>query len=213
MAAIVMAGTSVLAGCGAYRSQVICDMSPPPRSPIEVPRSWSFGAVIVVGVVGEDLGRTTAFDPGYRTDRHAFGLERVVAVVPGSPSEQLGGTAVADAARSITEIGNVRYPDQSSSCGGKAENASFDEGDRVLVMLGVPGPTAGLWTVGPAVTALDISGEPGAQTATWQHRTTQAFGGCDGHLTYDLAALEAGFASIGEPPAAGPGLEPTCTQG
>lgn len=214
MAATVVATCAVSVGCGISQGTVACSMSAPPTNPVEVPRSWAYGAAVVVGTVGEDLGRTRTFSPGYRSDRHAFDVERVVAIVPAAPTVDEPRPAVTEAdVEGVTEVANVHYPDQPPSCGGKAENASLDEGDRVLLILGPPQPSAEMWTVGPAVAAVDLAGEPGAEAATWQHRTGATEVGCDGHLTYDLAALEAAFASVGTPPSAGQGLEPTCTPG
>jgi hypothetical protein len=149
-----------------------------------VTRYRAYGAVVVVGTVGQRVGRTRTFTPGYRTDVHALDVERVVAIVPGPDSGDAPVTA--SDVDAISRVGNVHYPDQPPSCGGKAENASFHEGDRVVLILGPPQPTADLWTVGPAVAVLDVAGERGSETATWRHRTSVGEGGCDGHLTYDL---------------------------
>jgi hypothetical protein len=197
---------TVLAGaasaCLGPTSTAECSMAAPPTNPVEVPRHWSYGAAIVVGVVGPADGRTKTFSPGYRTDRYGFEVERVVAVVPASPYAEPVPAPVAEAdVAAIDEIGNVHYPDQPPSCGGTTQNASLHEGDRVLLVLGPPQPTADLWTVGPAVSVVDIAGEPGAETATWQPRSFTA--GCDGHLTYDLAALEGALRD--------PGLAPQLT--
>lgn len=208
--AMAVVGSSAVA-CGYSTSRVECSMAPAPTNPVEVASSWAYGAVVVVGVVGEADGQTRTFTPGYRTDRHRFDVERVVTIRAASPYGEPERAPVTEPdARAVTEIGNVHYPDQPPSCGGAAENASLHEGDRVLVILGPPQPTAEIWTVGPAVSVVELSGEPGSEVATWQHRTRGAgAGGCDGHLTYDLPALEAAFAD----PALASGLTPTCTPG
>jgi hypothetical protein len=203
---VVMVAAAAVSGCGLSRGQVACSMAAPPANPVEVPRSWSYGAAVVVGVVGPPEGRTKTFSPGYQTDRYALEVERVVAVVPASPHAEpaLAPVTEADVA-AISEIGNVHYPDQPPSCGGKMQNASIHEGDRMLLILGPPQPTADLWTVGPAMSVIDLAGERGDETAAWQPRATT--GSCEGHLTYDLAALEAAF----DDPAVAPHLTPTCT--
>lgn len=203
---VAMIAATAVPGCGLSRGQVECSMAATPTNPVEVPRYWSYGAAVVVGVVGPADGRTKTFSPGYRTDRYGFEVERVVAVVPASPYEEPAPGPITEAeVAAISEIGNVHYPDQPPSCGGKVQNASLHEGDRVLLILGPPQPTADLWTVGPAVSVVDLAGDPVVETATWQRRGATA--GCEGLLTYDLAALEAAFAD----PALAPQLDPTCT--
>jgi hypothetical protein len=212
VAAIIVTAGVASTGCAIGQGTVACSMSAPPTNPVEVPRSWAYGSAVVVGTVGEDLGHTRTFSPGYRSDRHAFEVERVVAIVPTAPTvDEPRGVVTAADVEGLTEVANVHYPDQPPSCGGRAENASLDEGDRVLLILGPPQPTAETWTVGPAVSAMDLAGEPGAETATWQHRTTATEGGCDGHLTYDLAALEAAFRAAFGDPSLARALETTCT--
>ncbi len=213
VAVMVLAAGTAPAACSIGQGTVACSMAAPPTNPVEVARSWSYGSAVVVGTVGEDLGRTRTFSPGYRSDRHAFAVERVVSVVPSAATaDDPRPTSTESEVAALTEVVNVHYPDQPPSCGGRAENASLDEGDRVLLVLGPPQPTAEVWTVGPAVSAMDLAGEAGAETATWQHRTTTTEGGCDGHLTYDLASLEAAFRAAYGDPSIARDLPTTCSQ-
>ncbi len=190
--AVVLAATT-LTGCGLSTSQVICDMGPPPTDPRQASLTWANGSAIVIGSVGEPDGRTQVYDPGVRADRVRFTVEEVVATSLGGDPRNRTVATPANAAL-VDRVANVRTADQPASCGGKAEHASLEPGDRVMLVLLPPGPTTEEdWTVNGALAALDLSAGATGDVATWQHRGG-GDGTCDGHLAYDLAALRAAFA-------------------
>ena len=188
---------------GAPQSE--CSMAAAPTNPVEVPRSWSQGYAVVIGTVGERDGRTKVYSPGYRADRYGLTVDQVVMTghrPPGAPDE--GTTAVwnDEDVAALDSVANVHYPDQSPSCGGKAQHASLETGERMMLILAPPDPSKGVWTVDGAAAALDLSGEEASPVAEWQLQT----GTCAGHLAYDLATLTAAFAQ----PATASTLQSTC---
>ena len=143
------------------------------------------------------------YDPGYRADRYAIDVERVVTVRPRLevPPGDAYATAYTEADVAAVAGSSASLPTPRAGAARRSRSPTSIPGADVLV-LGPPTPEGGVDRQRRAC-ALDLADGPtDATVATWQDR--RASSATCGHR-YDLADLEAAFRDPAVAPPCNPG--------
>lgn len=173
--AIAVVVLATAAGC-TRTGTTTCDSIAPPSSPADGLTSLSFGYAAVLGTVGDRIGTTKVYDPGYKADLYGFEVEQVLVNQSDLPAGE------------VSEVANVHYPKPPAGCGDQIPAASLQPGQRMILILGPPDPSKTVWTVDGDVRALDLPEQAGGE-AIWQSKVA----GCAVRLMYDVPELTAAF--------------------